>query len=67
LATGGQLGNSSTTILSGGDAGTTSTSEASNTGGCGCRVAGKPTNSNSMALLGAIGLLRLRSRKRKSM
>jgi MYXO-CTERM domain-containing protein len=43
----------------------TGTGDASNTGGCGCRVAGGDSHSKSLAILGVLGLLSLRPRRRR--
>jgi len=44
----------------------TSTSDASNSGGCGCHVAGADARSKSLAMFGALGLLMLRQRRRRT-
>ncbi len=45
---------------------TTNTSDTSNTGSCGCRVAGGGSHSKSLALVGAFGVLFLRSMRRRT-
>ena len=63
-ATGGQVGTAAATTSAAGETSVTNTGDTSNAGGCGCRVAGDRTNSKSLALLGALGLLMLRPRRR---
>ncbi len=46
-------------------AGTTSTGDSSNTGSCSCRVAGGASHSKSLALMGALGILMIRARRRQ--
>ena len=60
LAVGGQVGGAGATPT---DTTVTNSSDASNDGGCGCRMAGIPAKSKSLALLGAFGLLVLMRRK----
>jgi MYXO-CTERM domain-containing protein len=47
------------------DAGPTGTDASSKDGGCGCRVAGERSNSNPLAVFGVLGLLALRSFRRR--
>ncbi len=47
-------------------AGTTSTGDSSNSGSCSCRVAGGTSHSKSLALIGALGVLILRLRRRQN-
>jgi len=46
-------------------AGTTNSTDSSNSGSCSCRVAGENTRSRSLAMLGALGFLILRSTRRR--
>lgn len=72
-ATGGSgLGGGQTTAGTGGLAGTagslagtSSVDQTSDSGGCGCRVAGKRSNSGLLAAFGMLGLLALRSSRRR--
>jgi arabinoxylan arabinofuranohydrolase len=61
--TGGFVG--TTGAMTSGIAGTTSSTDSSNTGSCSCRVAGEATRSRSLAMLGTLGLLILRSARRR--
>ena len=61
--TGGLVGVAGTTESG---AGTTSTGDSSNSGSCGCRVAGATSRSKSLALVGALGILMIRARRRKN-
>ncbi len=47
------------------DTSPTNTGDTSNSGGCGCRVAGEPSHSKSLAIFGALGLLILRTARRR--
>ena len=64
-ATGGFVTTTATQTPTGGGS-NANINNTSNSGGCGCRVAGDHSHSNSVAALGALGLLVLRvSRKRR--
>jgi arabinoxylan arabinofuranohydrolase len=64
-------GASTMTATSGGDSGfggaATSQRDSSNSEGCGCSVAGGASNSKLLALLGTIGILTLRTRRKRLM
>ena len=69
-AAGGQLGKGGVAAVGGATASQsdtlpTNTGTPSNSGGCGCRVAGGADGSKSLALFGAVGVLWLRSRRRR--
>jgi arabinoxylan arabinofuranohydrolase len=73
-ATGGQPGAGGTSpaggvATSGGTgagAGGSGSDASSNESGCGCRVAGRPSNSRSLAVFGVLGLLGLASARRRA-
>ena len=63
-ASGGLIG-SAGTATSTTDTTPTNTGDTSNSGGCGCRVAGEPSHSKTLAIFGVLGVLLLRARRRQ--
>jgi MYXO-CTERM domain-containing protein len=64
IATGG-FATSAVTTASAGGASTATTGDSSNSDGCGCRIAGSHSRAKSLAALGALGLLMLRTTRRR--
>jgi MYXO-CTERM domain-containing protein len=64
-ATGGFIGATGSTTSTIDTNPPTNTGDTSNSGGCGCRVAGGPSYPKSLAIIGVLGVLLLRSRRRQ--
>jgi MYXO-CTERM domain-containing protein len=65
FSVGGQLGNAGRTNDTGPNAGVVDTDNASESSGCGCRVASERSNSQSLAALGLFGLVFRRARRQR--